>query len=216
MLASFFLLSTQDLAGQVNIKIGYLAGIGNFETNNSLLSMYAVEGEELTKPFEHVSFMHGIQLGLRYKVNNLALVFGWENQSRDRSALSFNAANDLFRERQYNYTLNSFSLGVDNYIGAFLIGASVQSRKLSIDREINGNSLGLIDQSEFSYRITAGFTLQRSELVSFEIRPFVQLPINDYNLENLATDLSATTTDGDYTESLRVIGISFVFYNGRQ
>ena len=200
---------------QVNIKIGYNIGFPQLPVNDDILAQFSPADSEVIDPFSPISFMHGIQLGLRYRVGNIAAEVGWESISRDRTALTYRAANDSFTDRQYNYSLSGLSVGVDNYFGRFGLGSVLLYNKLSIDRTIGNNNLGIVSDRQLALRLQFIWQVQESEMVAVQIKPYYQFNLKGYSLSNLATDLDVSgSIDAD--ESPKVFGISLIFYNGRQ
>ena len=201
---------------QINIKIAYKTGLPDFAVNNRLLSMYQPSAGEVQQPLSDLSFIHGIQLGVRQKVSNWGWEVGWENLSRDRSALTFHSDSETFGDRTYNYGIGGFYAGIENHFGSVALGAEIHRRKLSIDRDINGNDLAIVSQTVTSLEFHLLWVVQQSDFVSFGIKPYFQLATDPYDLTKLAIDLDIGGDQGPFDESLKTFGLSFVFYNGRQ
>lgn len=210
-----FMFQQSQLIAQVNIKIGYNIGFPQLPVSDQLLSAYQPEGEELVQSFGGTGFMHGIQLGVRYRWENVAVELGWENMSRDRTALSYEANSDLFTDRQYNYSISGLTIGLDNYFGNLGIGSSLHYQKLGINRVVGNNNLNIAAERNLALRLSLLWQVQKSEFVSFYIKPYYQFSFDGYDLTALANDLSVTVADL-MRESPEVFGIALVFYNGRQ
>ncbi len=209
------LLISLDMSAQVNVKVGYIASFPQLTVNDNLLSSFNPSNAEVSERFGSTGFMQGLQLGLRYRISNFAAEVGWESVSRDRSALIFNPTNDNFTNRQYNYSLSSYRAGVDNYFGKYGIGTALMYQRLKIDRVIGSNDLALTKERQLGLRLEFIWQVQESSAISFEIRPFYQFSLKDYNLSGLAEDLDLST-GVDTMESPKMWGVSLVFYNGRQ
>lgn len=206
--------NSAEITGQLNIKIGYNVSFPNLEITESILSGYQPQNFEVVKPFGSLGFMHGIQLGVRYKRSNVAAEIGWENLSRERTALAYQASSDSFSDRTYNFSLSGFSAGFDNYIGSFGIGSTILNQRISVNRAIGNNDLNLVREQAWSLRLNFIVQVQQSRLVSVMIKPYYQFPLGDYNLQALADD--AGNSISDVTESPNIFGISLIFYNGKQ
>ena len=200
---------------QVNMKIGYNLTFPDLSVNNQILSAYNPADSEVVDPFGSLGFMHGIQLGIRYRWSNMAAELGWENLSRDRTALSYRASSDSFTDRQYNYGFTGFSFGLDNYFDKFGIGSMLLYQKMGISRSIGNNDLSLVDEKNWALRFQFIIQVQQSSMVSLQLKPYYQFALSTYNLAPLASDLNVTRLS-NLGESPSFFGISLVFYNGRQ
>lgn len=201
--------------GQINLKIAYNPAYGSFGGINDLLDQYQPSGTELQSNFGDLRFVHGIQLGVRYKFGISSMELGWENLSRSRSAVSFNSTSETFEEREYDFALNSFSFGVDTYFGSLGIGTTLLSSKLKIDRAIGSNQLNVSGDTEWALRVQLNWVIQESNQVSLVLKPYYQFALSPYSVDGLANDLNVTSTTS-LEESTRIFGIAFVFYNGKQ
>lgn len=201
--------------GQVNIKIGYNLTFPNLSVNDELLQAFQPMDSEVVESFGSIGFMHGIQLGIRYRWSNVAAELGWENLSRDRTALSYRASSDSFTDRQYNYSFTGFSFGLDNYFNKFGLGSTLLSQKLGVSRAIGNNDLTLVDERNWALRLQFIIRVQESSMVSLLLKPYYQFSLNSYDLTPLADDLNVGGLP-DLSESPTFFGITLVFYNGRQ
>lgn len=211
----FFSIGTiTGLYSQLNLKIGYNPTIGSFSGINEVLSAYEPDGFDVEKSFGSLRFVHGIQLGVRYKISQSAFELSWENISRDRTALSYSPTNDTFLERKYNFGINTWALSFDNYFNPIGFGTMITSSKLNISRDVGNNNLSVSNQRNWGIRAQLNWSIQESDMVALVIKPYYQFYFKDYLLDGLSADLNNTVTE--QSESLSYFGISFVFYNGRQ
>ena len=200
---------------QINIKIGYNLTFPDFKVSDQLLSDFSPEDGEIRKSFGDLNFVHGIQLGLRYQISDMAVELGWENMSRTRNALIYRAPIDAFMDREYNFSLSSISFGVDNYFDRFGIGTTLLYQKMGVSRLIGSNDLNLVAQRELALRLQFILQVQESSLVSLMIKPYYQFNLKGYDLTPLANDLGLSGISR-LEESPSMFGLSLVFYNGRQ
>ena len=198
--------------GQINIKIGYNPILGSFDVVNNLQSEYQPTTGEVQSSFGNVSFLHGIQLGVRQRIGSVGIELGWESLTSSKTALSFNPINESFAERSYNHSIKLWSLSLDQYYQPVGFGTVITRSTYSIDRAIGNNEIGISNQSNWGLRLQLNWVIQESNLVSLMIRPYYQFHFNDFDLTGFANDLSI---DSDTNESLNYFGLSFVFYNGR-
>ena len=88
-------------------------------------------------------------------------------------------------------------------------------QSLKIERVIGNNELPITKERKLGLRLEFIWQVQESPFISFEIRPFYQFSLSDYNLSGLAEDLGLAA-GVDVMESPKMWGLSLVFYNGRQ
>jgi hypothetical protein len=212
VISTFF---CQHSEAQVNFKIGYNPAYGPFKSINTLLSQYDAGNLEVKEDFGSLHFIHGIQLGVRYSIAPIAFEFGWDHLNRDRSSLAFNSTNETFHERTYAYSMNTFLLGVDSYFGVIGFGTFITSSSMKINRKIGDNDLSISNERQMGARIHLNITLQKSDYITFVLKPFYQFPLRNFDLSGLATDLNLSNSS-DVSEPAQLFGLSFVFYNGRQ
>ena len=198
---------------QFNVKIGYNPIFGAFNGVNAAQDAFVSNNGEVQSGFRNLSFMHGIQLGVRYRVGKLGVELGWESLSSDRQALSFNPNNEVFTTREYNHDLRTWSLSLDQYLRPVGFGAALTRTNYSVGRVIGNNRIPIIDEGHWGLRFQLNLILQESSRVSFVIRPYYQFYLQDYNIERLASDLNNAAATN---ESLSYFGLSLVFYNGRR
>ena len=210
----FSIGTTTGLFSQLNLKIGYNPTLGSFSGINEVLRDYNPDGFNVERAFGSLRFVHGIQLGVRYKISHSAFELSWENISRDRTALSYSPVNDSFLERKYNFGINTWALSFDNYFNPIGFGTMITSSKLNVTRDIGNNNLSVSNQRNWGLRAQLNWSIQESELVALVIKPYYQFYFKDYSLNGLSTDLNDKLPERN--ESLSYFGISFVFYNGRQ
>ena len=209
----FLAIGLSPICGQFNVKIGYNPIFGAFNGVNAVQESYVPGVGEIQNGFADLSFMHGIQLGLRYKVGKFATEIGWESLSSNREALSLNRTTEAFAVRAYDHDIRTWSLVLDQYLNPVGFGAAINRTNYSIGREVGNNSIPIIDESQWGLRLQLNLVIQESSQVSFLIRPYYQFYLDDYNIEPLAADLNNTAASA---ESLSYFGLSLVFYNGRR
>lgn len=191
-------------------------GFPGFEKFDNILASYSPENSETIKAFSSLGFVHGIQLGLRYKLGDSALEIGWENLSRDRTNVQYKPSSDSFTDRVYNLSLSSFYFGADRQFGAFGFGSAILRSRLGINREIGNNKLGLIKQNEYQLKLHLNWQVQSSKTVAVYIKPFYQFGLGKYDLSDLALDVNSKNPALDVLEQSRMFGLSLVFFNGPQ
>jgi hypothetical protein len=206
---------SSPLYGQLNLKIGYVPSFAQLTQNDQILSLFDPDDADVTDQFGSVGFLHGLQLGITYRWSSSAIEIGWESVSQEKSALAFNDRTEQFTERTYGYGISNWMIGIDHYWGNIGLGSRFTFQKLSIDRVINSNDLSLVSQTENGLRVHLNYVIQRSRFISLVLQPFYQISLSDYDLQPLISDLDISTSINNI-ERPRLIGLSLVFYNGRQ
>ena len=198
---------------QVNIKVGYILSFPQLSNIDNILAAYQPEGAVISEPFGSLNVVHGIQLGVRYRLANTGIEIGWETMTQEKSALAFMPNNETFTERTYQFGINSYHIGLEHYFDKYGIGTALHSQRLGIDRPIGNNEISLVDERNLAIRLHFIWQVQKGDLVSFLIKPYYQIPLGDHDLSAFVDDIEV---DGVRKDSLSMFGISFVFYNGRQ
>ncbi len=220
LLISCTIISIQ-LQGQINIKIGYSLGAVAANSNNEILQLYNNDvrnsGVTLEIPFSDLNVMHGVHLGLRYLIKDTGgFEFSYEGLTRKRRAVGENANLSLFQEELF-YSVRQFMFGYQSVIGNYGLGTAIGYNTLKIKQEISTSDFKIsrLEQNQFSARVNLSFYLRSNNTVSLAIQPYIQFPLANYELNDLATTLNVAPS-ADYHDSFFTYGLTIVFYNGRQ
>ncbi len=170
--------------------------------------------QEIVKGFGNLSYMHGIQLGVRYRVGNYAFTLGWDKVSKKMTNLALNRQTEVFRERIYKADVANIHVGVEKYIGRLGYGAEVINSRLSLGRTVSNNTLSLVTDRDYHLKLKAIWTLYQGDFISFMVQPYYQFGLNDQDISLFARDLNSNA--GVVMMPMRIWGVSFVFNNGRQ
>lgn len=205
-----------SISAQLNLGVGFSAASVSAGENNSILQEYNQSNEQaLEQTFSDLKLMTGVFVSLRYKFERVAFELSWENLERDiNSVLVFDDKTGQVNNLYYNLT--STSLGVENHIHRFGYGAALSSRLFSIKSDIiNTDFTRKIDrQREFSTKLYLMYTIQKSRLISLQLKPFIQIPLGSYSLNGLEEELQTTVAAEDRSTSPFLFGLTLVFYNG--
>ncbi len=203
-----------SLSAQWNLRIGYSTAFPQYPQINDFLNSYDGGGLEVVESFGDVSFMHGIQLGVRYKIKKHAFILGWEKLSSNQSSLALNRTSEQFISREYQFDASSIFIGSEQYLGRMGYGADISCTRLSIDRNIGNNQLSLVNERQFQLKFKLMWILQQTDYLSFMIQPFYQFSLAKYDISGFSNDISIGSTSA--VENPAIWGISFIFNNGRQ
>ena len=212
------LCGSPSVSAQFNFGVGFSLGSVSAKENSAILEAYNLANQsQLEEPYPDLKLMSGVFVSLRYRTNSTAFELSWENLERDiNSVLVFDDKTGQVDNLYYNLT--STSLGVENHIGQFGYGAAIASRLFTVKADIiNTDFKRKLDRSrEFSTKLFLLYTIQKSRLISVELKPFVQIPLASISLGGLAEELNVVPAQDSNTTSPFLYGITLVFYNGRQ
>lgn len=216
------LLLFQSLESQINVKIGYGSAFVNASSNNEILFNFNEQkrselSDSLSIPFKGLNFMHGLDLGVRFKfTESSAFELGWQNLSRSREAIGEINDVSLFKQELF-YSFNQLYVSYQSDFNGYGMGVGLGYNKVKIKDRIAGSDFKetVIDEGQLFAKINLAIYLKSSSSVSFSIQPYYQFSLTDFNLNLLNKELGLP--DGnDVNEPFNTIGISFIFYNGRQ
>ena len=212
----FFFCGLGLAQAQFNIKIAYATGYGSFDVNNQIMQSYNEENDFLEDSFGDLHFLHGVQIGARYRLGNIGIELSWENLNRKRDAFGQITGSSDFLSEELFYSVKSLSAGLENYFGALGYGGAIERRSLKVKTQIPqiDKKRNIIDQREYSARFYLIFELQQSTFVSLALKPYVQIPLGSYDMTPLETELLAQPTTGSNQEDLMIFGLTIAFYNG--
>ncbi|MBK9257194.1 MAG: hypothetical protein IPM42_17090 [Saprospiraceae bacterium] len=209
--------------GQFNIKVGYRGGFSKMEGINNVLDRFNEKYFTLEDKFDHVRSLHGLELGLRYRIGSVAAEVSWCNQSSKTDALGRLPSGSSFQDKWF-YSLTEWSMGLENYIGDYFgYGASIGYSTLNIKTDIEGSRRKKrLAASDNAYNTKFYIFYQYpGEKVAIAFKPYIQFPLRPYNISafdqdlNVAIDPSYIAVPGQQ-EKLMIFGLSILLYNGRQ
>ena len=217
-----FLTSSIFIQGsfaQINVKIGYSMAFVNPETNNNLIQAFNSKQStliDLEKPMGELKFMHGINLGLSYKISNYAIHMGWENLSRDRIAVGENNDGSLFQEKLF-YSANNLFAGLETIHSFLGYGATIGLSRIKIKETIATSDFKktLVTENQLYSKVYLIFLFGGQNNVAFGLQPYIQFPLGDVDLTGMRQELGLED-NLPVKEEFPMFGLSFIFYNGRQ
>jgi hypothetical protein len=210
----FFLIN--GITAQLNIKAGYSGSYTDPTINNGILQEYNAERPWFEKKLEDVNFLSGIVLGARYRFDFVAVDVSWYGRFKRISAEGIDPTLSTNFKRQLNYNFNSYSFGIENFIGSFSLGGSIDLNKTDIRTKKTGREdrFSVVDQWGYGSHFFISYNLQSTQL-QFSVRPYVQIPWTNVDLTPLSEELELSTT-ADQNENFMNFGIMFIFFNGPQ
>lgn len=202
-------------ASQFNVKIGYVFAYSPFDAQNNLQSRYNTTSTNLEQAIKPVHFLNGAHVGFRRKFGGFGIELAWENLGTNREVVGFNADETVFTNK-YFYSMSGYSLGFETYINRFGYGTTVERTRFQVKTDIGGIDLKrkISDESKYSSKFYLLYTVQQSNAVALVLKPYFHWFWGEYNLNAYENDLIGTQTG--LTSRPWFIGLSLVFYNGRQ
>lgn len=165
---------------------------------------------------KNIKTMHGINIGLRYKVTDASsFELSWENLGTD--VLAFGERdNGSFEETEIFYTFNQYFLSYQSYFGDIGLGSSIGYNNVKIQERLNAERRSTLDiPNQWVARINLSYNFGASDKVSLSLQPFVQIPITSVDLSSLSSNFGIDPLQ-DNDETFLTYGLTLVFYNGRQ
>ncbi|MEZ4909239.1 MAG: hypothetical protein R2774_00090 [Saprospiraceae bacterium] len=214
------------LYSQLNLKVGYngvklnpkktIEIIDKF--NTTLLSQSTTLHDDLNK----IKNMHGIEIGLRYRIRNIGFELSWSSISTKNDVYATLSNDQLFQDKWY-YSLTEYSLGVENYFGKLGYGAALGYQTYRIKTDITGvqrKKSPVVTESGATSKFYLIFQFP-GDLVGIAFKPYFQIPLGKYNISSFDQTLNEQIQEGyqstgNYDEDMQLFGISILLYNGRQ
>ncbi len=226
-LGFFFILyigTTTGVLGQLNIKVGYTNGFTQGLNYNGVVSNFNKNIETqfiLDDALDPINSLHGLELGLRYRLNSVGFELSWSNLSKRSDA--FASLDNVNRIQTKLFTsLTEYSLGAENYFGYFGYGASVGYRHLSIKTDVPGSRrkrAELLGEPGWAGKFYLLFQVP-GDKVALTFKPYVQFPLSEYALDNFESGLNSKygfdSRSSVEKERFFMYGISILLYNGQQ
>ena len=223
----FTLIYLNVLVSQLNIKVGYTGGFTSAHDLNNIVRKFNEDfigkyGGRLDDALNEIRSMHGLEIGLRYRINRVGFELSWHNMS-DKSDV-FGQLNDKtsFQDKWF-VSLTEYSLGVENYFGKVGYGASIGHRTARAKTDIFGaprKKKSVTSESGYASKFYLLFQFP-GEKVGIAFKPYVKVPLSNLDMSSFDQELNVQL-DKNYVaakpldERFFLYGISIVLYNGRQ
>lgn len=199
-----------SVTAQFNSKVGYSAMYLNMDKVSSIFESYSVENEDLlASDLSPVSFAHGLELGVRYRISNLTFELGIISGQGETTAVLQTGAEEKWKVSNFDYHFN-----VVQHINNWSFGAGVARQQLRL-RQFNSTTSQFVDMThEQNWNGRVFFQVEvPSRLVSFAFRPYYQFSFDSYDT-TAVSDALGVDAAGD--QSLKIFGLSILFFNGPQ
>ncbi|MEM9545908.1 MAG: hypothetical protein AAGA77_08040 [Bacteroidota bacterium] len=219
ILGLLFLGITSTVIGQANIKVGYNLGYANLGATKSVFDRFNALNPQAEQSLSPARFYHGIELGLRYKFDNLGIDVGVSSSSGSSEAINVLQADGSLGNDDWRISLFNYSIGLENYFGTFGVGATIGNQTLKYGTNFSASSgrRTIFEESVLNSKFY--FIIEvPSKAVAFSLRPFITTTWSPYNIQDveLQLDPQSTIAPSELDENIMMFGISFLFYNGPQ
>jgi hypothetical protein len=213
---------------QLNIKIGYNGGFMKAPELNKIVDRFnddflvTYSGKTLDDRLDQFRSLHGLEVGLRYRLNRVGFEVSWNSISDKSDIFGTLTNNSNFQDKWY-LSLTEFSTGIENYFGHFGYGASIGYRTGRIKTDITGaprKKRTTTTESGFASKFYLIYQIG-GDKVGLAFKPYVQVPLKNLDVSNFDQELNVQLSPTYQTvkpieERFFMYGISIVLYNGKQ
>ena len=211
-----------SIFAQINAFVGYAyTQNSDNKTFNTIIQHYNTHNPNLLQPMSTLNFLHGVDLGIRYRFPAVSLEFNWFNKLNQINDRVLGSDNIEYKNNIY-YKSQTFCLGLEFYHQWFGLGTSIDWNHLVIKKEKSTDRVKMdwLSQSGFTNHIFLNFEFNMNDVMALSIRPFVQLPLYKNDLYIVEQKLNPNTA-GNYDPSVykqKIInwGVKFLFMNGEK
>lgn len=206
--------STPELFSQLNFSVGFTSGRASSDEIRSIFKEYN-EAQNFEEELGSLVWLNGVNLGFRRKYENMAVYIGWTNLRRTKSGFK-EMDNGLF-EKDLKFTMNTYELGLENYIGFFAYGFSLGQRTLNIKTPIAASDKDRVVSSDSQWISRFHFSLNSGggSFSSIALKPFIEFAWQDNDLNDLNDELLPPKVI-NISDRIHLVGVSIIFYNGSQ
>ncbi len=219
-LGLLLMLNTWTIQAQINAFVGYAYSQNNDgRVFNNIIDRYNARNPTLLKPMSSLTFLHGVDLGIRYRIPSVSFEFNWINKFNQINDRVLASDNTEYKNNIY-YKSQTFCLGTEFFYNWIGIGASIDWNHLIIKKEKSSDRIKeeWVSQSGLSNHIYLNFEFNMNDAMAMSIRPYVQLPLykNDfYEVEaKLNPDIAHTSDPETYKSKVINWGFKILFVNG--
>ena len=212
----FFFTLASSAVGQLNIKVGFGLAYTSADQNNLILNAFnEANAGMLEKNLTDLGTLQGLVVGAQYKMGRNAIELSWEHLSTKREGVGETMLMTLFQQELF-YSFNQILFNFERSFGMFGLGGGLGFNKVTVRDKISTSEVKktIVSDRQAVARFSLSFNFSEAQRVSFAVKPYIQIPLSDIDLSNLATELEVDQTVYE-PESFPMIGVALIFYNGR-
>lgn len=203
-----FLYGPSSLCSQLNLSTGYFGAFETPSAINEILHEHNATRPDYSDSFSSIHYLHGIQIGLRYKAGKMAIEGRWLYGQKRRIASSADFRNKV------NFILSGPGIELQQYIGPVVLSSSLEYINLITKPEF--------EEPDFAERSAVGAWNSRFSLgiyhagekgFSWALKPYFSVSWGNYALDTFAEALGLENT-GSRSLSFEHFGLNVLLYNG--
>lgn len=211
---SFLVLGSISASAQFNFKVGYTPAYFQPEENNKLLQSYNERNPWLDETFNDLNWSHGVDVGLRYRIGFVGLEASWRASFANRNAEGRLPTSNAAFQKKFIYRFNTYTFGVENYIGPVGLGVSLGYNRMTMKERTADDRIDLLKTDQWIGTVYLGLYTKHDGSISFALRPFVQVPIDEFDISELAANLGEPDSGKVLEKKYMTFGLSLVIFNG--
>ncbi|MFT4667670.1 MAG: hypothetical protein ACI8YQ_003983 [Polaribacter sp.] len=211
---SFLLLSSISANAQMHFKVGYTPAYLEPEENNKLLQSYNERNPWLRETFDDLNWIHGLDVGLRYRIGFVALEASWRASFANKNAEGRLPTTNAAFQKKLIYRFNTYTFGLENYIGPVGLGVSLGYNRMTMKERTTDDRIDILKTDQWIGTIYLGLYTNHDGTISFALRPFVQIPIDQFDISKLADNLGEPDSGELLEKNYMTFGLSLVIFNG--
>lgn len=206
-------LACVPVFGQLNLKAGYTLALMDAPSHNAILQAHNdAIGLSYADPFTPLDVLHGLDLGIEYRWETVALEFGWRTKRNRLEATGTKGQSEFYN--MYSTSLSSFYAGLVQYYGPIRLAASMDYKTVRTKLDFEDPTILTSVKSEgWASTFSLGLVIGGSGPVSLVIAPYVQVQWSEADLTSFQ-DLIVDLPDPPQPEEYFNYGISLFFLNG--
>ena len=216
-LFTIFYLATTSYS-QFNLGVTYTIGILQADAVDDIYSRYNASRPWLDVQLDEINLLNGYAIGVRYKIERIALDLKWENQINRSTASGIDPANNSNFEQEVSFRLSSYGLGLEAFLSRHIsIQGNFEFNRVRFRSEINDSSNRFTLHNDWGIGSTfsIGVNLVSQGIVHVSLRPYIHVSWSGHELNGLDEALnedapSAVPLEDDFVN----FGLKVIFYNG--
>ncbi|MEE9438742.1 MAG: hypothetical protein V3V14_07050 [Saprospiraceae bacterium] len=213
-LVSLFIFIGTAVFAQINIKVGYTGGYATFESTNMILNQYNTDNTAISQKFSELHFLHGLELGGRYKFGSIGIDAGITLMRNDTKATGIINPDGGKGDQEIGLSVINYHLGLESHFGFFGIGTNIGYQNLKYKKELFGDEGKIYSEYQLGSKFYLILELP-GESSAISLRPYISTVWDAYNITQVANNINDNTVNS-INESPFIYGLSILFYNGRQ
>ena len=212
LLAVFIGLFNSPANAQVNLKTGYNISILSIPGVDRMVASYN-ETQPYSSPFKKLSWLHGLEAGLRYKADLHAVELTYQAAYQTLKATG-NITGQEYTDKM-KFAIHNLAIGYQVADRAFGAGTDLQYQfyRVKFTPGLNENVFRN-DQNMLALKFYFMIILKGGKGVDMSIQPYFILPFESVDLSPTAQYLQVELTETQ--ARWKRFGLSVLFYNGEK